>query len=74
VAGVISAYLVDLRWDKETSCLTFDEKDREDAAHTQRGRVYIPEGRPLMSFVTVEGGSIGWLPYPGPWRENPLAA
>jgi uncharacterized protein YneF (UPF0154 family) len=57
-AGVISAYLVDLHWDKETSCLTFDERDREDAAHTQRGRVYIPDGRKFMSLVTVEGGSI----------------
>jgi hypothetical protein len=57
-AGVISAYLVDLHWDKDASCLTFDEKDREDAAHTQRGRVYIPDGRSFMSFVTVEGGAI----------------
>lgn len=55
---VISSYLIDLHWDKETSCLTFDEQDREDAAHTQRGRVYMPEGRPFMSFVTVEGGGI----------------
>jgi hypothetical protein len=57
-AGVISAYLVDLHWDKDASCLTFDEKDREDAAHTQRGRVYIPDGRSFMSFVTVECGAI----------------
>jgi hypothetical protein len=57
-AGVISAYLIDVHWDKETSCLTFDEKDREDAAHAQRGRVYIPDGRQFMSLVTVEGGSI----------------
>src|SRR5258708_31892763 len=26
--GVISAYLVDLRWDEAASCLTFEEKDR----------------------------------------------
>jgi hypothetical protein len=57
-AGVISVYLVDLHWDKDASCLTFDEKDREDAAYAQRGRVYIPDGRPFMSFVTVEGGAI----------------
>jgi len=55
---VISSYLIDLHWDKETSCLTFDEQDREAVAHTQRGRVYMPEGRPFMSFVTVEGGGI----------------
>ena len=31
--GIISAYRVDLHWDKEASCLTFDERDREDSAH-----------------------------------------
>jgi hypothetical protein len=56
--GVISAYLMDLRWDDAASCLIFEEKDREDAGHTQRGRVYIPDGRPFMSFVTVAQGGI----------------
>ena len=56
--GVISAYLMDLRWDEAASCLTFEEKDREDADHTQRGRVYIPDGRPFISFVTVALGAI----------------
>jgi hypothetical protein len=56
--GVISAYLVDLRWDEAASCLTFEEKDRADAGHTQRGQVYIPDGRPFISLVTVEGGAI----------------
>jgi len=36
---------VDVRWDDAASCLTFEEKDRADAGHTQRGRVYIPDGR-----------------------------
>src|SRR6266542_2491478 len=57
-AGVISAYLMDLRWDDAASCLTFEERDREDAGHTQRGRVYLPDGRPFMNFVTVGGGGI----------------
>lgn len=56
--GVISAYLMDLRWDEAASCLTFEEKDRADAGHAQRGRVYIPDGRPFISFVTVERGAI----------------
>jgi hypothetical protein len=56
--GVISAYLMDLRWDDAASCLTFEEKNREDAGHTQCGRVYIPDGRPFMSFVTVAQGGI----------------
>src|SRR5262249_60409157 len=54
-AGVISAYLMDLRWDDAASCLTFEEKNREDAGHTQRGRVYLPDGRPFMNLVTVGG-------------------
>lgn len=57
-AGVITAYLVDLRWDEADSCLTFEESSRADAGHTQRGRVYIPEGRPFISFVTVERGAL----------------
>ena len=56
--GVITAYLVDLRWDEAVSCLTFEESARADAGHTQRGRVYIPEGRPFISFVTVERGAL----------------
>ena len=57
-AGVISAYLVEMRWDDAASCLMFEEKDRADAGHAQRGRVYIPDGRPFISLVTVEGGAI----------------
>jgi len=57
-AGIISAYLMDLRWDDAASCLTFKEKDREDAGHTQRGRIYLPDGRPFMNLVTVGGGGI----------------
>ena len=58
VPGVISAYLVDLRWDEAASCLMFEEKDREDDDHKQRGRVYIPDGRPFISFVTVAVGAV----------------
>jgi hypothetical protein len=56
--GMISAYIMDLRWDEAASCLTFQEKDRDDDDHTQRGRVYIPDGRPFISFVTVALGAI----------------
>ena len=72
-AGVISAYLIDVHWDKETSCLTFDEKDREDAAHAQRGRVYILDGRQFMSLVTVEGGSIRLVTVFAPGRREDRA-
>jgi hypothetical protein len=57
-ADVINAYLMTLRWDETESCLTFEERERVDAGHTQTGRVYIPDGRPFMSFVTLEKGAI----------------
>jgi hypothetical protein len=56
--GVINAYIVAVRWDDEESCLMFEEQERVDAGHTQRGRVYIPDGKPFMSLVTVERGSV----------------
>jgi len=72
--GVITAYLMDLRWDDAASCLTFEESGRADAGHTQRGRVYIPDGRPFISFVTVERGASGWSRCPAQSSGNPLAA
>jgi len=68
--GVISAYLMDLRWDDAASCLTFEEKNREDAGHTQRGRVYIPDGRPFMSFVTVAQGGIRLITVSRPSEQD----
>jgi hypothetical protein len=70
-AGVISAYLMDLRWDDAASCLTFEEKDREDAGHTQRGRVYLPDGRPFMNLVTVGGGGIRLITVSRPADSQP---
>jgi hypothetical protein len=58
VTDVISAYIVDLRWDDTASCLIFEERDRADPEHAQRGRVYMPDGRPFMSFVTVALGAV----------------
>lgn len=54
----INAYLVQIHWDEAEGCLTFEERERVDAGHAQKGRVYIPDGRPFMSFVTVERGAI----------------
>jgi hypothetical protein len=36
----------------------FEEQARVDAGHTQCGRVYIPDGKPFMSLVTVERGAV----------------
>ena len=57
-ADVINVYVIAVRWDEGESCLMFEERERVDAAHTQKGRVYIPDGRPFMSFVTVEKGAM----------------
>jgi hypothetical protein len=55
---VINAYLMTLHWDESKSGLTFEELERVDAGHTQKGRVYIPDGQPFMNFVTLERGAI----------------
>jgi hypothetical protein len=55
---VINAYLIVVHWDEAASCLVFEEQDRVDSGHLQTGRVYIPDGRPFMSFVTVEKGAL----------------
>jgi hypothetical protein len=71
LTGVISAYLMVLRWDDAESCLTFEEEGRADAGHTQRGRVYIPDGRPFISFVTVERGAIRLITVSRPEKQEP---
>ena len=58
VRNVIAAYVVTLHWEDSESCLIFEEQGRVDAGYTQRGRVYIPDGKPYMSLLTVEGGAI----------------
>jgi hypothetical protein len=58
VRNVIAAYVVTLHWEASESCLIFEEQGRVDARYTQRGRVYIPDGKPYMSLLTVEGGAI----------------
>jgi hypothetical protein len=57
-ADVINAYVMAVHWNEAESCLMFEECERVDAGYTQKGRVYIPDGRPFMSLVTVEKGAI----------------
>jgi hypothetical protein len=47
-----------LRWDESESCLVFEEQGRADAAHTQKGHVYIPGEVEYVNFVTLEKGCI----------------
>jgi hypothetical protein len=70
-ADVINAYLMFVHWDDAESCLTFEERERVDAGHTQKGRVYIPDGRPFMSFVTVEKGAMRLIMVSRPEGNEP---
>jgi hypothetical protein len=67
---VINAYLMTLRWDETESCLSFEERERIDSGHTQKGRVYFPDGRPFMSFVTLEKGAIRLIMVSRPERSD----
>lgn len=60
-----------VHWDEAESCLTFEERERVDAGHTQSGRVYIPDGRPFMSFVTVERGAMRLIMVSRPEGKGP---
>ena len=68
---VISAYLMFVHWDEAKSCLTFEERDRVDAGHTQRGQIYLPDGRPFMSFFTVAKGAIRVIMVSRPEGKEP---
>jgi hypothetical protein len=54
----IIAYLIIIRWDEKHSCLMFQEESRTDVAHTQTGSIYLPDGKPFISFVTIDRGSV----------------
>jgi hypothetical protein len=69
--GVINAYLIDVHWNDAASCLMFEEQGRVDAGHTQKGLVYIPEGRPFFSFVTVETGAVRVMMVSRPEANKP---
>jgi hypothetical protein len=68
---VINAYLMVVHWDEAESCLTFEERERVDAGHAQKGRVYVPDGRPFISFVTVERGAMRLIMVSRPERNEP---
>ncbi|WP_049803055.1 hypothetical protein [Bradyrhizobium japonicum] len=70
---IISAYIIGIHWDEAESCLMFEERERVDAGHTQRGRVYIPDGRPFLNFVTLEKGAIRLIMVSRPDKRNESA-
>jgi hypothetical protein len=70
-ADLINAYLVVIRWDEAESCLVFEEQGRADAPHTQKGRIYIPDGCPFLNLVTNEKGSIRLITVSRPEKQEP---
>jgi NADH:ubiquinone oxidoreductase subunit 6 (subunit J) len=70
-ANVITAYLVVIRWDEAESCLMFEEQGHADAAHPQKGHIYIPDGRPFMSLVTIEKGAMRLIMVSRPQKPEP---
>jgi hypothetical protein len=55
---IINAYVTVIRWDEKLSCLGFEEQSRADSGYVQKGRVYIPDGKPFMNLVTAETGAV----------------
>jgi hypothetical protein len=55
---IVNAYEVTIRWDETRASLLFEEHNRSDSSHAQLGQVYIPDGRPFMSLVTLDKGAV----------------
>jgi hypothetical protein len=49
-------YEIEIGW--EDNYLFFQEKNRKDARHTQRGKVYLPPSSPVVNLVTIAEGYI----------------
>ncbi len=71
VADLITAYLVVIRWDEAESCLMFEEQGRADASHTQKGRIYIPDGCPFINLMTIEKGAVRLITVSRPNDQEP---
>ena len=71
---LINAYLLRIRWDKDQSCLIFEEERRADSAFVNRGKIYLPPGKPFINLVTVEKGDVRLItvcrPDAGGWRGD----
>jgi hypothetical protein len=56
--AVINAYHMRISWDDRLGSLVFQEEDRADRIHTQSGQVFIPDGKPFLSLVTISKGAV----------------
>jgi hypothetical protein len=54
----LNAYVIELAWSDAERCMTFQEKERPDPTFTQRGHVYMPDGLPYMSLMTIGNGEV----------------
>jgi len=68
--SIINAYLISIGWDVEQSCLIFEETERPDVAYTQRGSVFIPDGKPFINLLTMEKGDMRLITVSRPNKEG----
>lgn len=54
----LSAYIIQIAWDRAKTCLVFEERSRADSKYVQSGVVYIPWGTPFFNLVTVDVGNV----------------
>ncbi|MEO0672826.1 MAG: helix-turn-helix transcriptional regulator [Pseudomonadota bacterium] len=58
VDEMVVAYRTDIDWDPSWPSLTFQEKDRPDAAYAHRGRLHIPASSMFLHFVSLTKGAM----------------
>lgn len=67
---VINAYITQITWDTNAESLVFEEQSRADSSHSQRGQVYVPEGKPFVSLVSTCRGAIRVMTFARPDGEG----
>ncbi len=70
---IINAYVIVISWDINRSSLMFEEEARADSAYTQRGKIYIPEGKPFIHLVTMDRGAVRLTTVSRPDRQQGFA-
>jgi hypothetical protein len=54
----LTAYVINISWNKTLQKLVIEEHSRADAQYTQKGEVYLPFQKPFMNLVSGHLGSI----------------
>lgn len=55
---VLTAYIIEIRWDPKKPGLTFREHSRADQGYAQTGSIYIPENLPFFHLTTLSNGNV----------------